>query len=85
MARDGVGNTISAGKIVIRGNAGDVCGYAMRGGKIFIKGNVGYSIRHSHERIQRYFPDNCSRWLCRRFLGEYMAGGIIVVLGINAR
>jgi len=37
-AQDAVANTISEGKIIIEGDAGDALGYSMRGGKLFVLG-----------------------------------------------
>ncbi len=81
--QDGIGNTMSNGKLIIHGNAGDICGYAMRGGKIFIEKNVGY---RSGIHMKQYGEDFPLIMIGRKggdFLGEYMAGGVIIVLGLH--
>jgi glutamate synthase domain-containing protein 3 len=81
--QDGIGNTMNAGKVVIHGNAGDVIGYAMRGGKIFIKGDVGYRVGIHMKAYADNIPVIVVGGGASDFFGEYMAGGIMVVLGIN--
>ncbi len=75
-------DAMSSGNVFIHGSAGDTLGQAMSGGAIYIKdstqsrtgiqmrsyGNVPYII------IGKTFGD---------YLGEYMAGGRIIVLGNN--
>ncbi len=82
-AGDGVGNTMNAGLVVIHGDARDVVGYSMRGGKIFIKGNVGYRAGIHMKAYKNRFPSIVVGGRAEDFLGEYMAGGIIVVLNSN--
>ena len=82
-AQDAVGDTMNAGKIVIHGNIGDAAGYAMRGGEIYIQGNAGYRagihMKEYGEKIPALVIGGCAG----SFLGEYQAGGIIMVLGLN--
>lgn len=75
------GNTMSSGTIIIDGDAGDCVGHSMRGGKIFVKGNVGYRVGIHMKQFQERFPTIVIGGSAYSFLGEYMAGGIIVVLG----
>ncbi len=82
-AEDGVGNTMNAGLVVIHGDARDVVGYSMRGGKIFIKGNVGYRAGIHMKAYKNHFASIIVGGKAEDFLGEYMAGGIIVVLNSN--
>ncbi len=79
--QDAIGNTMSAGKVVIHGDAGDIVGYGMRGGKIFIKGNVGYRVGIHMKEYKDIKPTIVIGGNTGDFLGEYMAGGILVVLG----
>lgn len=83
-AQDAVGDTMNEGKILIRGNTGDAAGYAMRGGKIYVQGNAGYRagihMKAYKEKIPVMIIGGCSG----SFLGEYQAGGIIIVLGLNS-
>jgi len=81
-AQDAVGDTMNDGKIVVHGNAGDVLGYAMRGGKIFVKGNAGYRTGIHMKEYQDKKPVIVVGGKTGSFLGEYLAGGLIIVLGM---
>ena len=82
-AQDAVGDTMNSGKIIVHGNTGDALGYAMRGGNIFIRGNSGYRTGiHMKEYMNRK-PAIIVGGRAGNFLGEYLAGGLIVVLGIG--
>ena len=81
--QDAVGDTMNAGKILVRGSSGDATGYAMRGGKIYIKGDAGYRTGIHMKAYKENFPIIIIGGKCGSFLGEYMAGGIIVVLNQN--
>jgi glutamate synthase domain-containing protein 3 len=83
-AQDAVGDTMNAGKIVIHGNAGDALGYAMRGGSIFVKGNAGYRTGIHMKEYKDKVPVIVIGGKVGSFLGEYLAGGLIVVMGLNA-
>ncbi len=82
-AQDGCGNTMNAGKIIVHGDAGDVLGYGMRGGSVFIKGDVGYRVGIHMKAYEMQVPVLVAGGIARDFLGEYMAGGIVVVLGMK--
>jgi glutamate synthase domain-containing protein 3 len=81
--QDGVGNTMNSGEIIIHGDCGDIVGYSMRGGQIYIKGNVGYRSGIHMKSYLEKVPAIIIGGKAGNFLGEYMAGGIIIVLGIN--
>ncbi|MCQ8903849.1 MAG: hypothetical protein NQU42_07150 [Methanothrix sp.] len=81
-AQDGVGNTMESGEIVIEGRAGDVTGMSMRGGRIFVQGDVGYrAALHMKEHDQKR-PVIVVGGTSQDFLGEYMAGGMVILLGL---
>ena len=84
-AQDGVGNTMNAGKVVVHGDAGDVLGYGMRGGRVFIKGDVGYRVGIHMKAYESNIPIMVCGGKARDFFGEYMAGGLLVLLGMNSR
>ncbi len=84
-AQDGVGNTMNAGKVVVHGDAGDVLGYGMRGGKVFIKGDVGYRVGIHMKAYEDLRPIMVAGGKARDFFGEYMAGGLLILLGMNSR
>ncbi len=83
-AQDALGDTMNAGEITVFGSAGDAAGYAMRGGKIFIHGNTGYRAGIHMKAYQEKVPVMVVGGTAGSFLGEYQAGGIIVVLGLHA-
>ncbi len=82
-AQDSVGDTMNDGTLIIDGNVGDCPGYAMRGGKIFVRGNAGYRVGIHMKAYKEKKPIIIIGERTGSFLGEYMAGGIIVVLGLN--
>ncbi|HID60833.1 MAG TPA: hypothetical protein EYP46_03105 [Hadesarchaea archaeon] len=82
-AQDAVGNTMNSGKVVVHGDAGDIVGYGMRGGEIYIRGNVGYRVGIHMKSYQHMYPVLVVGGLARDFLGEYMAGGLLVLLGLD--
>ena len=84
-AQDAIGNTMTSGSITVHGNAGDIVGYGMRGGKVFIKGNVGYRVGIHMKEYKGMFPVIVAGGEAKDFLGEYMAGGLLIVLGLNSK
>jgi glutamate synthase domain-containing protein 3 len=84
-AQDGCGNTMDHGQIVIHGRAGDITGYSMRGGKIFIRDDVGYRVGIHMKEYRGKRPCLVVGGTAQDFLGEYMAGGVLVVLGLNLK
>lgn len=81
-AQDAVGDTMNDGRIVIFGNTGDAAGYAMRGGKLLIKGNAGYRAGIHMKEYKEKVPLIIIGGKAGSFLGEYQAGGIIIVLDL---
>ena len=82
-AQDATGDTMNEGKIVIHGNIGDAAGYAMRGGRIFVRGNAGYRAGIHMKQYKDKVPVLVIGGRTGSFLGEYQAGGVIVVLGLH--
>lgn len=82
-AQDAVGDTMNAGRIVIHGSIGDAAGYAMRGGEIFVQGNAGYRTGIHMKEYKDKVPVMVIGGCAGSFLGEYQAGGVILVLGLN--
>lgn len=80
--QDGTGNTMNSGKIIVHGSAGDILGYSMRGGEIYVKENVGYRSGIHMKSYLEKFPVIVVGGKAGHFLGEYMAGGIIIILGL---
>ena len=82
-AQDATGDTMNGGTITIHGNIGDAAGYAMRGGVIYVKGDAGYRAGIHMKAYKEKLPVLVIGGRCGSFLGEYQAGGIIVVLGLG--
>ena len=82
-AQDAVGDTMNDGTIVIHGNVGDAVGYAMRGGRIYVQGNAGYRAGIHMKAYKEKIPVMVIGGCAGSFLGEYQAGGLIVVLGLG--
>lgn len=81
--QDATGNTMNAGKVVIKGDAGDVIAHSMRGGKIYITGNAGYRVGIHMKEYREHKPIIIIGGCVGDFFGEYMAGGILILLGLN--
>jgi glutamate synthase domain-containing protein 3 len=82
-AQDGVGNTMNSGRIVVLGDAGDILGYAMRGGSILVRGSVGYRAGIHMKASGDRQPAIVVGGSACDYAGEYMAGGVLVVLGLG--
>ena len=82
--QEATGDTMNGGSICVFGSAGDATGYAMRGGRIFVEGNVGYRCGIHMKAYKENKPAIVIGGKAGSFLGEYQAGGIIVVLGIGS-
>ncbi|MBI2329437.1 MAG: hypothetical protein HYU85_07390 [Chloroflexi bacterium] len=82
-AQDGCGNTMNEGEIIVHGHAGDIIGLSARGGKIFIRDDVGYRAGIHMKEYGDKKPVLVIGGTAQDFLGEYMAGGILILLGLN--
>lgn len=82
-AQDMTGNTMNSGKIIIHGNAWDVTGLSARGGTIMIKGSSGYRVGIHMKEFGQTRPSLVIGGTVKDYLGEYMAGGTILVLGLR--
>jgi glutamate synthase domain-containing protein 3 len=82
-AQDGCGNTMNGGEVIIHGRAGDVTGHSMRGGKIFVRDDVGYRVGIHMKEYEGKRPSIVIGGTAQHFLGEYMAGGVLIVLGLS--
>ena len=82
-AQDAVGDTMNDGTIIIHGSMGDAAGYAMRGGKIYVQGDAGYRAGIHMKAYKGKVPVMIIGGKAGSFLGEYQAGGLIIVLGMG--
>ena len=84
-AQDQTGDTMNEGTIVVEGSSGDATGYSMRGGKIFIRDNAGYRAGIHMKAYKTHQPAIVIGGETGSFLGEYQAGGVIIVLGLGSQ
>jgi len=73
------------GEIIIHGHAGDILGLSARGGKIFVRDDVGYRAGIHMKEYQDKKPMVVVGGTAQDFLGEYMAGGILIILGLKLK
>ena len=83
--QDATGNTMGGGEIIIHGHAGDALGYGMRDGLIFVRDNVCCRGGIHMKEFRSMKPVLVIGSNAGSFLGEYMAGGTIVLLGLNLK
>jgi glutamate synthase domain-containing protein 3 len=81
--QDATGNSMNQGRIIVHGSASDTAGYAMRNGEIFIQGNAGYRVAIHLKQYGADIPKVVVGGKTGSFLGEYMAGGIVLILGLG--
>ena len=77
------GNTMDNGKIIIHGSAGDAVAHSMRGGRVYVRDNIGYRGGIHMKQYTDKRPILVVGGAARAFLGEYMAGGLLIVLGLT--
>lgn len=82
-AQDAVGDTMNAGTIAVHGSIGDAAGYAMRGGALYVRDNAGYRAGIHMKAYGETCPLLIVGGRAGSFLGEYQAGGVILVLGLH--
>lgn len=83
-AQDNIGNTMNAGKVIVHGHAGDVLGYGMRGGSLHILKDVGYRVGIHMKSYNENRPVLIAGGKAGDFFGEYMAGGVLILLDMKS-
>lgn len=83
--QDAVGNTMNGGEIIVHGHSGDAMGYGMRDGQIYIRDNVACRGGIHMKEFREMRPVLVIGRNAGSFLGEYMAGGTIVLLGLDMK
>ena len=81
--QDAAADTMNAGLLAVNGSAGDALAYGMRGGRVYVLGDAGY---RAGVHMKAYEDKKSILVIGGRagsFLGEYLAGGIIIVLGLG--
>ncbi|ONI38484.1 glutamate synthase [Candidatus Epulonipiscium fishelsonii] len=81
--QEATGDTMDEGLVYVYGSAGDATGYSMRGGKIFVRDDAGYRAGIHMKAYEDKIPKLVIGGKAGCFLGEYQAGGIIIVLGLG--
>ena len=71
------------GDIVIHGRVGDAAGYGMRGGRILVRDGCGWRVGIHMKQYGDKAPAIVIGGDAGSFLGEYQAGGLILVLGLH--
>ena len=85
-ASDDVAWLNAGAMVVVHGNAGNGVGNAMAQGKIYVKGNIGARGMTMTKHNPRFDPPEL--WVLGSvgdYFGEFMAGGVAVVCGIDAQ
>lgn len=78
-------DTMQGGKVVINGDARDVLGQAFQAGYIFVKGNAGNRVGIQMRQYKDRKPYLIIGGMVDDYLGEYMAGGTILIFGRGIR
>ena len=74
------GNTMDSGLIIIHGSSGDATAHSMRGGRVYVRDDIGYRGGIHMKQYKDKRPILIIGGNARAFLGEYMAGGLIIML-----
>jgi NADPH-dependent glutamate synthase beta subunit-like oxidoreductase/glutamate synthase domain-containing protein 3/Pyruvate/2-oxoacid:ferredoxin oxidoreductase delta subunit len=78
--QNAIANTMDSGRIIVHGMGGDALAYGMRGGRLFIRDDVGYRVGIHMKQYREKVPVVVVGGTSGDYLGEYMAGGIIILL-----
>ncbi|BDC19740.1 glutamate synthase [Acidianus sp. HS-5] len=78
-------DTMQGGKVVIHGDARDVLAQTFQGGYIYVKGNAGNRVGIQMREYMNKRPYLVIGGMVDDYLGEYMAGGVILVLGLGIK
>ena len=76
---------MNGGEIIIHGHSGDALGYGMRDGSIYVRDNVACRGGIHIKEFEKMKPVIVIGQSAGSFLGEYMAGGTIVLLGLGLK
>jgi glutamate synthase domain-containing protein 3 len=80
-----LGNTLNGGEIVVYGDSWDITGMGARGGSIYVMGDGGSRVGIHMKSFGGKKPAIVYGGRVKQYCGEYMAGGTIVVLGLDYR
>lgn len=82
---DDLADTMHSGKVVIHGSARDVVGQALQGGDVMIRGSVGNRAAIQMREYKSSRPFIVIGENADDYLGEYMAGGVVLLLNLSGR
>ena len=77
-----LGAYLNGAQICVYGNAQDAVGDTMNDGEIIIHGNIGDAAGYAMRGGEIFVKGNAG-YRAGSFLGEYQAGGVIIVLGLT--
>ncbi len=80
---DDLADTMHAGSVTVHGNCRDVVGQALQGGTIFVRGTVGNRAAIQMREYSKERPFLVVGETADDYLGEYMAGGVVIVLNLS--
>ena len=80
---DVLADTKHSGKIVVHGSARDVVAQTLQGGDIFVRRSVGNRAAIQMREYQNLKPYLIVGETADDYLGEYMAGGVVVLLNLS--
>ena len=80
---DDLADTMHSGSVIVHGNVRDVCAQALQGGSVFVRGCVGNRAGIQLREYGHKKPYLIVGETSDDYLGEYMAGGVIAVLGLS--
>lgn len=78
-----LGNTLNGGELIVYGDSWDITGMGARDGRIFVMGDGGSRIGIHMKQFGDKKPAIVYGGRVKQYCGEYMAGGVIVVLGLD--
>jgi hypothetical protein len=74
---------MQGGRVIVHGSSRDVTGQAMQGGSIMVRGTVGNRAAIQMREYEGHTPFLVVGETADDYLGEYMAGGVVVVLNLS--
>ncbi|MDA4113862.1 MAG: glutamate synthase [Thaumarchaeota archaeon] len=80
---DDLADTMHSGSIIVHGSSRDVTGQAIQGGSIFVRGTVGNRAAIQMREYAKDRPFLIVGETADDYLGEYMAGGVVIVLNLS--
>ncbi|MEM2872255.1 MAG: hypothetical protein QW217_07445 [Candidatus Caldarchaeum sp.] len=82
-AQDDVADAMYGGRVVIHGDAREVVAQALQGGEVFVRGSVGNRAAIQMREFRDKRPYLIVGGRADDYFGEYMAGGVAVILGLD--